>query len=616
LRRKRRLKIKTDKKPGIIREFKTLLPYLKKYRMQYATGLAVLLLIDGAQIVIPQFVRGAVDVIAKGNYKLSDVAVYAIYAIIAGIVINVGRFVWRFFIHGASRRIETEIRSNIFAHLITLDYKFYQKNKIGDLMARSTHDLNAVRESIGFGLVALIDGTAMVIAIVTIIFIQDAKAAAWAIIPLPIVMLCIVIFGSAVGRRFGRAQRGYSAMSEVVEETFAGINVVQSFVRENFFLKKFADTNNEYKAANMILAKIFGFFFPLTMFLSGLTTIIVLYIGGAQVIEGTLSPGNLTALLSYFQMLIWPLMGAGFMVNMLQRGAVSLGRINDVLNQKSTIVELDNPIPIPRAIADDNTPIIEFKNLSFSYNTDDNGRNNRNVLNNVSFKIKQGEWVGILGRIGAGKSTLIKTLVRLVDPPPGAVFVRGVDVRDVALQDLRALFGVSLQDNYLFSDTIEENIAYERVCRGSVPGAEEIQNAVALAALGRDLEILGDGLKTVVGERGLTLSGGQKQRTSIARAALSSPEILVLDDSLSAVDIETEQRIIDELKIVRKNKTTIIISLRPLMVRNVDKRVGLDVNGNLAEAGEPRAIANSGGYYSRILEITNESAAVNMGGGA
>jgi ATP-binding cassette subfamily B protein len=325
-------------KKSMLGEYKTVIPYFSRYKGQYTVGLVVLLIVDAAQMLIPQWVRHAIDLIASGAYTMNRVIFYSGCMVATMAVIAVGRFLWRFFIHGSSRRIEEELRNKIFAHLLSLDYVFYRKYKIGDLMARTLNDLNAVRMSIGFGLVAMIDGTAMAISILVIIFVQDAKTAALAVLPLPFITALIMLFGSAVGRSYGRSQAAYSAMSDVVSETFRGIGVVQSFVKEPWFTKKFAATNDEYKAANMILARLFGFFFPMVTFLSGLTTLAVLFLGGRRVIEGFMSPGSLVALLSYMQMLIWPVLGAGFTVTMLQRGAVSLGRINEVLHAKAKLI--------------------------------------------------------------------------------------------------------------------------------------------------------------------------------------------------------------------------------------------------------------------------------------
>jgi ATP-binding cassette subfamily B protein len=579
-------------------EFKTLLPYLVRYRMHYSLGFGCLIIVDAAQVIIPQFMRRAVDLIASGSFTWQQIGILCAGMVGVMAIISLGRFLWRYFIHGSSRRIETEIREKLFEHLLTLSYDFYQKHKIGDLMARATNDLNAVRMSIGLGLVAMIDGTIMAASILVIIFIQDAQTAAFAVLPLPFITASILLFGSALGKRFKKAQETYAAMSDTVQETFAGIRVVKSFVKEWWFIKKFAATNDDYREANMTLAKLYGAFFPLIVFLSGLTTVIVLLIGGIRVVEGFMSPGDLLALFRYLQMLIWPLMGAGFTVNMIQRGAVSLKRVNEVLETKPSIASLAFPRkPIEQADA------IVIRDLSFAY------PEGSAVLRDITLTVKQGAWVGILGRTGSGKSTLIKALTRTIDPPQGTVLVKGLDVRDWDLQELRGCFGVTPQDSYLFSDSIRNNILYRLKRDEASQGMEHperdemlLNQAAALAALDTDMVSFTQGADTLIGERGLTLSGGQKQRTAIARALIGEPEFLILDDALSAVDAETEKRILTGLLAERAGKITIIVSHRVSTLRNADYVVVLD-QGRIIETGTPLELVACGGFYARTAAL-------------
>jgi ATP-binding cassette subfamily B protein len=340
-----------------------------------------------------------------------------------------------------------EIRNRLFEHLLSLSYDFYQKNKIGDLMARATNDINAVRMSIGWGLVAFVDGTVMAVSILVIMFVQDAGTALPAIIPLPLITILILCFGRMMGKRFRRAQETYSAMSDTVQETFAGIRVIKSFVKEWWFTGKFAAANDDYREANMSLVRVFGIFFPLISLLSGFTTMILLLAGGRRVVEGFMSPGVLVALFSYLQMLIWPLMGAGFVVNMLQRGAASLGRLNEIFNTKPAIASPQNPQrPVGQDSGQDSgqpsgEALISVRNLSFSY------PEGREALSSINLEIRRGAMVGILGKTGSGKSTLLKALVRLIDPPPDSVFVEGIDVRLWDLAELRRCFGMTPQDS-------------------------------------------------------------------------------------------------------------------------------------------------------------------------
>jgi len=602
----------------LFKEYKLLSPFLAQFKYQYIFGIICLIIVDAAQIAIPQFIRAAVDMIGTGVFELKQIVLISLGMTGTMAFVAVGRFFWRYFINGSSRRIETQLRETLFDHLQKMSWDFYQKNKIGDLMARSINDLNAVRMAIGMGLVAFFDFVFMSTAILIIIFIQDAKSASLSVIPLPIVTVLILLFGSMVGKKFRVAQETYSKMSDNAQETFAGVAVIKSFVKEWWFIKKFADSNDDYRKANMELVRLFGFFFPFVSFLSGLTILIMLAVGGKLVISGEMTPGSLVAMFRYLTMLIWPLMGAGFMVNMIQRGAVSLGRINEILSTEPGIKDREwgvgsresgirdcelgfadsgttirSPLPTP------SIPAIEIRNLTFSYG-------DKTVLEDINVNINQGEWLGIMGKTGAGKTTLIKTLTRMIDPPDGAVSVFGVDVRGWPLEKLRALFAVSPQDSYLFSDTIANNIIYgknnentkdisalSRLC------GNDLEKAINLASLTKDIENFQNGKNTLVGERGLTLSGGQKQRTAIARAAVMDSEFLILDDSFSAVDNETEQKILKALKNERKGRATIIISHRVSALKYADKILVLD-NGKTLEYGSPSDLLDAGGFYAKM----------------
>ncbi|MDR3355981.1 MAG: ABC transporter ATP-binding protein/permease [Spirochaetaceae bacterium] len=597
---------KTKTGGGVLAEFRTLKPFFYRYRYKYLGGFVCLFVVDAAQLFIPQFTKRAINLISRGGFIWLDVAKCCLAMVAAMAVISFGRFLWRLFIHGSSRRIESELRQKLFDHLLTLSWDFFQKNKIGDLITRSTSDLGAVRMAIGWGLVAGLDGSVMALSIIIIIFVQDAGTAIFAVLPLPFITALIVLFGRKVGRRFKRAQETNSALSETVQETFAGIRVVKSFVKESWFIKRFAENNDDYREANMAVVKLHGLFMPLISFLAGFTSLIVLLAGGRRVVLGLMTPGDLVALFSYMNMLIWPMLGAGFTVNIVQRGAVSLRRINEILSTEPSIQSPRIEGARADAEAGRSSPslkpasgakagpgnMIEIKNLTFAY---DDGKN---VLSGINIAVKQGASLGLLGRTGAGKSTLVKLLPRMLDPPPGTVFVKGADVRDWKLDALRSLFGVSPQDSFMFSDSIKNNLAY------GTDGADDgtIRALCGASALDRDIAAFSDGVETLIGERGLTLSGGQKQRLSIARAMIIEPEILILDDSLSAVDAETEKRIVKNIYAARRGRTTIIISHRVSAFAGADYAAVLE-GGTLAEYGPPEELMESGGYYSKIAAL-------------
>jgi ATP-binding cassette subfamily B protein len=390
-------------------------------------------------------------------------------------------------------------------------------------------------------------------------------------------------------------------MSDTTQETFSGLRVIKSFVKEWWFVKKFAADNDEYRKANMELVRLFGIFFPLVTFLSSFTVLLMLCIGGVRVINGYMTAGSLVAMFRYLTMLIWPLMGAGFMVNMIQRGAVSLGRVNEILNTVPSITDSLEVITRDACFPDLTAPAVEIKNLDFSYNE------GSKVLENINISVGGGEWLGIMGKTGSGKTTLIKTLTRTVDPPPGTVKIFGTDCRKWKLADLRGMFAVSPQDSYLFSDSIQNNIGYG-VDSNPLDNPDEallqkaLCNAVRAASLDRDMADFSGGIQTLIGEKGLTLSGGQKQRVAIARSLIMDSKILILDDSLSAVDAETERKILDALLAERKGRATILISHRVSTLRYADKVLVLE-KGSQSEYGSPAELAQTGGFYARMAAL-------------
>jgi len=599
-----------------MKDFKALLPLLRPYRYRYLAGFITLLVVDAAQMVIPRFLKTAVDLIQTGSFGVNDILKPALSMVGVMGIIAFGRFLWRYFIHGSSRRIEAEMRQRLFDHLMLLSGDFYQKNKIGDLMARTTNDIGSVRNAIGWGVVGLVDGTIMALAILVIIFLQNARLSLWAVLPLPPITIVIALSGKFVGKRFFKAQEAYSGLSDAVRETFAGVRVVKSFVKEDYFTKRFEKANNAYRDANMNIVKVFGLLFPLVTLLSGLTMLAVLFFGGRQAARGLISAGDLVAMYSYMQMLIWPVLGAGFTVNLIQRGMVSLKRVNEIMDTAPSIQNAEKPVYNGRNYEN----AIEIRGLDFSYpadfaeNNTDIVRKETEVLQNITFSVKRGAWLGITGKTGSGKSTLLKTLPRLVDPPSGTVFVDGVDVREWDIGSLRGKFGFVSQDCCLFSDTIARNIGYgaQEGQEAQEGNGETVERAAALAGLERDIASFASGLDTLIGERGMSLSGGQKQRVTIARALFVTPEILVLDDSLSACDAETEKRVLANLALLRKGKTTIIVSHRVSAFRLCDNALVLDT-GKLSEYGPPETLAASSGYYAKTARL--QTLAVDEEGG-
>ena len=569
-------------------EFRTILPYLSEYRWRYVAGIAADLAVDAGNIAMPQFIKTSVDLVASGRAAAANLVpllggMVALAAGVAG-----GRFLWRYFIQGSSRRIETAMRDRFFSRLMEMSGDWFREKSSGDLMARATNDMGAIRQATGMGFITFIDGVFMSAGILVVMFASAPKTAVWTVLPLPLVTILIVLFGRMTGSRFRRVQEIFSRLAGIAQESVAGIRVVKAFVKEDHFGSIFAKSNDEYRDASMSLVRVFGFFFPLISFLSGMTTVILLLAGGSAVVGNRMSPGEIVAMLAYLDMLIWPMMGAGFTVNTIQRGAASLGRVNEILEARPGIVSVPGA---SRAFPRGDIVVSGFTHVYRGARAP--------ALSCVDLVVPRGATIGILGKVGSGKSTLLRALPRLIDPPEGAVSIGGRDVRDFDLTTLRRAFGFVPQDSFLFSDTISANVRFGN------PGldAADFARVVSMAALDADVAGFPAGWETIVGERGLTLSGGQKQRVSIARALAVDPEILVLDDALSAVDADTEERILAALLAGRRGRTNIIVSHRVSTLRHADFVVVLD-QGRITQRGtNAQLLADASGFYAEVANL-------------
>jgi ATP-binding cassette subfamily B protein len=570
----------------MLREYRTLVPYWRRYGGRYVAGIACLLVTNGAQLVIPQFLKSAIDTISTGDFSLDLITPTVLWIGVAAFVIGAARFGWRFFVHGASRNIEAELRHRLFSHLQRLSSTFFNKVKIGDLMARFTNDMEAIRMTNGMGLVGFVDGLFMTTVILILLFKQDVRLTLLAISPLPAVTLMMLFFGKLIGSRFRVVQEGFAGLSEMAQESISGIRVLKTFVQEHDFVEKFIKRNQEYSARHMSLIRVWGLFFPIVMFLSGLTSLIFLIVGGQSVIAGTMSPGGFTAFLAYLQMLIWPMMGAGYTISLIQRGGASLGRVNRILDEKPDIV--NSLSPRTDAIQGG----IAIRDLTFAFPGEVTPS-----LKGISLEVPAGTVLGILGKTGSGKSTLMKLLPRLLDPPPGTVYIDGRDSRSYTLHTLRSAIGMVPQDTFLFSTTIADNIRF-----GEKVPDEELSRLAELVTISRDLKLFPGGIETVVGERGITLSGGQKQRIALSRALAVSPQILVLDDAFSSVDTETEDTILKALVQLLEGRTTLIVSHRVSTLKIADKIIVMD-GGRIIQSGDHEELISQQGLYRQIFSI-------------
>lgn len=573
----------------MLKEFRTLIPYLRKRIPQYLAGLFFLLITNGGQLYLPQLLRRAIDTIASGSFTLNDMLPIVLLMMGIAVLIAIGRYFWRYFLGGASRRIEAELRERLFVHLQALSSTFYGKVKTGDLMARMTNDMRAVRQASGFALVSFVDGFFMTIAILIIMLSRNPRLTLLAISPLPVITIGVIFFGRLIGEQFRLVQEGFSTLSDMTQESLTGIRVLKTFVKESTFGKRFLEKNVDYSNRNMVLIRTWGVLFPAVGLLAGITSLIMILLGGRAVIEGTLSPGEFTAFLAYLQMLIWPMLGAGFTINLIQRAGASLGRINRILEEEP---DIQSP-PAEQAVRKPTRGEISIRNLSYSYPGTE-----KEVLKDFSIDIPPGSILGILGKTGSGKSTLVQLLPRILDPPPGTVFVDDLDVRSYDLTVLRNLVSTVPQETFLFSTSIRDNIAF-----GSRNGDDElVREVAAISTIERDFSTFPDGSETVVGERGITLSGGQKQRVAISRALASDAAIYIFDDSLSSVDTETEDAILRDLLPFLKGKTLIVISHRISTLKTAARIVVLE-DGRIAQLGTHAELLGQKGFYADIYRL-------------
>ncbi len=558
---------------------------LFSHRKALFLGILALIGVDGLQLVVPKVFQRVIDALASGNVD-SDL-IWQMGAVIMAVTLGMAvcRFFWRWFIVGTSHRIDRDLRSEFYDHLQKLPAEFFDGIKVGDVMAHATNDINAVRMACGMATIASFDavfmGTASIVMLITI----NWRLALVTMIPLPLIALLVTRFSGIIHDRFEAVQKAFSDLSEKAQEAFSGIRVIKAYGDEESENRLFDDKAKLNLDQNIRLARVGGFFQPLVSSLALAGSAILLAAGGRMIIGGSISLGQFVAFSSYLAMLTWPMMAIGFVVNMLQRGAASMSRLMRIINTVPAIADGDDP--------SSPEPFIEVKNLTFAY-----PETSVEVLSGVTFSLEKGRTLGIVGRTGSGKTTLVELLMRLYDPPPGTVFLGGKDVRRLRLGNLRKLFGYVPQETFLFAMTIAENIAFGA---GDVP-PERIRELAEAVDIAGEIDGFSQGMDTVVGERGVTLSGGQKQRIAIARALAMNPGVLVLDDSLSSVDTETEDAILKAVKRMTRDITTIIIAHRISTVQHADLILVMD-GGRVVEQGTHDDLFSRGGRYTELYRM-------------
>jgi ATP-binding cassette subfamily B multidrug efflux pump len=567
----------------MLKRLRPLKPYLARYKRRYAVGMLCLLIVQAVGIVPPLIIKAAIDAISAG-FSSRKLLFYA--ALLLGIALGKAffQFWMRWILIGISRDAEYDIRNDLFRHLMRLSARYYTETPTGELMSKLTNDLNAVRNLIGPGIMYSASTLTVGIATVSVMLHLDWQLTLLALAPMPLVSVAVKFFGQAIHDRFEKIQEMYSRLTEKVRENLSGVRVIRAFTQEEAEMEQFDGLNREFVQKNQGLIWITSLMWPGMALLFAVAFMLIMVVGGHHVISGRITVGTFAAFNVYLLYLIWPIIALGWVVNLLQRGLASLGRLNLIFQAQPDIDDRDVPPQPVSSLRGE----IEFRNLTFSYN-------GKPILRNLNLRIAAGRTVAIVGATGSGKSTLVSLIPRLYDAPPGTVLVDGVPIRQVPLRVLREAIGFVPQETFLFSETIRENVRF------GTPGAadSDVERAAEISSILPEIRGFPRGFETMVGERGLTLSGGQKQRTAISRAVIRDPRILILDDALSSVDTYTEEKILGHLTEVMAGRTTLLISHRVSTIRNADEIVVLH-DGEIVERGRHEELLARNGHYTDL----------------
>ncbi|NIR45989.1 MAG: ABC transporter ATP-binding protein [Gemmatimonadetes bacterium] len=585
----------------MLKQLAPLLPYARRYRHRIAIGLTLVVFSNVFSLAWPYLVKLGIDDL-EGGTTAARLAGYAAAIVGFSLVGGIGRYFMRQLLNGMSRRVENDLRDDYFEHLLRLAPDFYSRVPTGELMSRATNDIPAVRMVIGPAIMYLVNTTVVSAIALTMLVLIDLRLTLLAILPLAVVPPLTIYFGREIHKRFEAIQAQFGRISTMAQENLAGSRIVRAYVQEEAQADDFADLNRDYLNRNMRLAKVWGLFHPTLMLLTGLGGVIVLGLGGRDVITGRITVGDFVAFVFYLMQLIWPMIALGWVINLFERGAASMGRIQEVMSDEPSIRDAERPSPIT-----DPRGAIEFQGVWFRYPGGD-----RYVLRDISFRVEPGQTLAIVGRTGSGKSSIVRLIPRLFDPDRGTILLDDVPIDQIPLEQLRGLIAIVPQEPFLFSETLGANIEF-----GSQNGDEPARTEAAaqIAQLADAIEDFPRGYETQLGERGINLSGGQKQRATLARALVRQAPVLILDDALSSVDTHTEAAILDGLEEVFRRHTSIIVSHRVTAVKDADRILVVE-DGTIVERGTHAELLQAGGIYARLLrrQLLEESLEIEDGG--
>ncbi len=562
-------------------------PIFRHHRGRLLLGFVALLVVDSLQLTIPQLLRHGIDSLTGATATPQSLLLLAGLVLLTAACIGIFRFLWRTMILGFSRHLEQHLRDRIFAHIMIMDRAFFSSWTTGNIMAHASNDLTAVQMACGMGMVAALDAVVMTVAAITLMLLIDVRLTLIALLPMPLLIVCTRLLSRQLHQRFDQVQAQFSLLTEFARTTLVSIEMVKAYTLERMQERRFDELGSRYVRSNLRVAVIQGLLFPVATLVGNIGMLLVLYFGGRLVVHGTITLGGFVAFVSYLYLLVWPMMAVGWVTNLAQRGLTSLGRIHHLLRQQPLLGDQEGvPATLPPC-----RPRFVFDHLRFTYPGTD-----RPALQDICLEIGPGI-TGLTGPTGSGKSTLCRLLLRLYPVPDRTLFLDGHDVNTLSIAAVRGLIAYVGQEVVLFSDTVANNIAFGR----SGAGQEEIEAAAKAAAVHEDIMGFSDGYQTMVGERGVRLSGGQQQRIALARALLADRPVLLIDDGLSAIDVDTEQRVLAGIRAHLQGRTVLIVSHRINVLATADRIVVLE-EGRIRARGSHRQLLAESGFYRAMMD--------------